>query len=172
MLCGFLGTLSSQFSCSLFFAIWSFLFVSLRRDAVDVCNRVADKMKLHTKVSYVTLLMLGISIGSLTVVYLNEPTLISESTLNYLTAILALLSGLVTGIISTVNPSQKWTRLRGISFYKMIYFQLFITALHFCSQALLLLSKAKRGSFALALAYTSRMQATRTARTRTILKTF
>lgn len=93
-------------------------------DAVDVCNRVADKMKLLTKVSYIALLVLGITIGSLTVLYLNEPHLISESTLNYLTAILALLSGLVTGIISTVNPSQKWTRLRGFPFFRC-YFTLF-----------------------------------------------
>lgn len=82
-------------------------------DAVDVCNRVADKMKLLTKISYVALLALGIAIGSLTVVYLNEPNLIGKQTLNYITAVLALLSGLVTGVISAVNPSQKWTRLRG-----------------------------------------------------------
>lgn len=82
-------------------------------DAVDVCNQVADKMKLLTKISYTALLVLGIAIGSLTVIHLNKPNLISESFLNYATAVLALFSGLITGVISTINPSQKWTRLRG-----------------------------------------------------------
>ena len=82
-------------------------------DAIDICNHVADLMKTLTKISYVLLLVLGITTGSITVVHLNEPDLYSEGTLNLATAALALISGLVAAAVSNISPATKWTRLRG-----------------------------------------------------------
>ena len=82
-------------------------------DVVDICNYVADFMKKTTKASFVTLLALGLTIGSLTVVQLNEPGLIDIEDLNLMTASLALASGFIAGLTSIFDPWQKWTRLRG-----------------------------------------------------------
>ena len=90
-------------------------------DSVDVCNHVASRMKTVTKVSYALLIILGIIIGGLTVVHVNiqaecsstENQLMNETTLNVYTTVLALISGIVAGIVNIISPAQKWTRLRG-----------------------------------------------------------
>jgi hypothetical protein len=82
-------------------------------DTIDVCNTVADQMKVVTKTTYTVLLVLGLTIGTITVVYLNDKELFSRNQLNSTTAALALISGVTAGFINTINPAQKWTRLRG-----------------------------------------------------------
>lgn len=73
-------------------------------DAVDICNHEADKMKAITKISYMVLLSFGLIISTLSVVYLNRPDSLDRGTLNHLTAGLALVSGIISGIITTINP--------------------------------------------------------------------
>lgn len=90
-------------------------------DTVDICNHVGSQMKTVTKVSYASLIILGIIIGGLTVVQLNmkaecpstENRLMNETMLNIYTTVLALVSGILAGIVNIVSPAQKWTRLRG-----------------------------------------------------------
>ena len=91
-------------------------------DAVDVCNHVASRMKVVTKVSYALLIILGILIGAITIVHMNlraeltpeeRGPLMSDSALNVFTTIFALINGVVAGIINILGPFQKWTRLRG-----------------------------------------------------------
>jgi hypothetical protein len=91
-------------------------------DAVDICNHVASKMKIVTKVSYALLIVLGILIGAITIVHMNlraelipeeRGPLMSDSALNVFTTIFALINGVVAGVINILGPFQKWTRLRG-----------------------------------------------------------
>lgn len=80
---------------------------------VDVCNRVATEMKSVTKSVYITLLFLGLLVGVLTVVHLNDIRTISMVVLKNSVASVSLISGIIAGLASTISPSQKWTRLRG-----------------------------------------------------------
>ena len=82
-------------------------------DAVDIFNDVGSKMKIIAKVSYVTLLFLGIAIGTLTIYHLNEPEKFGEDELKMSASYLSLLSGILTGFVTIISPAQKWTRLRG-----------------------------------------------------------
>ena len=82
-------------------------------DAVDIFNHVASKMKVIAKFSYVTLLLLGITIGALTIYSLNEPDKLGEDELKLSASYLSLLSGILTGFVTIISPAQKWTRLRG-----------------------------------------------------------
>jgi hypothetical protein len=70
-------------------------------------------MKVITKSAYIALLVLGIVIGALTVIFLNDVGFIGAEDLAISVAVLALASGILAGLISTISPSQKWTRLRG-----------------------------------------------------------
>jgi len=91
-------------------------------DAVDVCNYVASRMKMVTKVSYAMLIILGVLVGGITVVHVNlraeclpeeRSPLMDDAMLNVYTTILALITGVVAGIVNIIGPAQKWTRLRG-----------------------------------------------------------
>lgn len=70
-------------------------------------------MKYLTKVSYLLLLAMGFVIGLTTIVYLNRRELMSRTMLEYTVASLSLISGLIAGMISSISPGTKWTRLRG-----------------------------------------------------------
>jgi hypothetical protein len=79
-------------------------------------------MKTLTKISYVVLLFLGFCIAILTVAYLNldsscntsnQPSFLTRGILNFAIAALSLISGFIAGMITTVSPATKWTRLRG-----------------------------------------------------------
>ena len=75
-----------------------------------------------TKVSYAMLIILGVLIGGITVVHVNlraeclpeeRSPLMDDAMLNVYTTILALITGVVAGIVNIIGPAQKWTRLRG-----------------------------------------------------------
>jgi hypothetical protein len=61
-------------------------------------------MKIIAKVSYVILLTFGLTISTLSVVHLNRPEFLGMATLDSLTAGLAVVSGILAGIITTINP--------------------------------------------------------------------
>ena len=91
-------------------------------DAVDICNHVASRMKMVTKVSYALLIILGVLVGGITVVHVNlraeclpeeRSPLMDDYILNVYTTILALITGVVAGIVNLISPAKKWTRLRG-----------------------------------------------------------
>jgi len=82
-------------------------------DAVDICNHVASKMKTITKISYITILLIGFVIGGLAVIHLNDSERLSKDDLDTSTSALGIMCGFLAGITSIINPWQKWTRLRG-----------------------------------------------------------
>ena len=87
-------------------------------DCVDIFTARALHCKRLTKVSYLTMMILGSATSVLTNFSLNRPDLLSCDTLNSVVVILSLVTSFLAGVITFLNPKQKWQQLRGAALAK------------------------------------------------------
>ena len=84
---------------------------------MDLFTKRAEHCKRVTKLSYMTMMALGSIISVVTTIYLNqscsEKEFLDEKSLQSIVVGLSLLTSLWTGVVTFLNPQQKWQQLRG-----------------------------------------------------------
>jgi hypothetical protein len=90
-------------------------------DRVDMYTRIAKQCKKTTKVLYASLLLIGFTITTITVVSLNQRSdetsgsgpVIDAASLSQAVVALSLLGSFVGSVVSFMNPGLRWQQLRG-----------------------------------------------------------
>ena len=59
------------------------------------------------------MMILGATISIITTVHLNLPDIISDNQLQFTVVVLSLITSFLAGMITFLNPQQKWQQLRG-----------------------------------------------------------
>ena len=79
---------------------------------VDVYSHVAQRMKYVTKISHATLLLTGYAITVVSVVNVNMPDALPENVADYTVLGLTVCAGLVSALVTFLDPATKWQQLR------------------------------------------------------------
>ncbi|CAK9007983.1 Hypothetical protein (Fragment) [Durusdinium trenchii] len=79
---------------------------------VDVYHHVATRMKNIAKFSYGLVLLTGYAITILTLMHINLPDVLTQASVNYSVLGMSVGAGLISALISFLDPTTKWQQLR------------------------------------------------------------